>query len=94
MLWGRFQINNFRELLSRLDALEKRIEAVDARFTKITADVLDATERLDRVTKRSFRLKEQLIKLEENSDAPTAQEAPSVRHLTRDEVLLRATNRR
>jgi septal ring factor EnvC (AmiA/AmiB activator) len=55
----------------RVTDLEKRVNDLESRFSRVTADVLDATERLERVTRRAFRLREQLDKLE---GKPAAQE--------------------
>jgi hypothetical protein len=57
-----------REVLNKVEALEKRLITLEERFSRVTADVLDATERLERVTRRAFRLREQLAKLEENPE--------------------------
>jgi hypothetical protein len=60
-MWGFHDGSAHAKILE----LDRKVEALDQRFTRVTADVLDACERLDRITKRSFRLKEQLMKLEE-----------------------------
>jgi hypothetical protein len=65
-----------REVLNKVEALEKRLITLEERFSRVTADVLDATERLERVTRRAFRLREQLAKLEENPEPQQRQFQP------------------
>jgi hypothetical protein len=65
--------------LVRLQALETRVDQLDAKFTKVSREILEATETLDRVTRRSFRLKEQLLRLESDKE-PIAQNSPVSRH--------------
>jgi chromosome segregation ATPase len=65
-----------REVLQRVETLEKRLTTLEDRFSRVTADVLDATERLERVTRRAFRLREQLSKLEENPEPRQPQFQP------------------
>jgi len=54
----------------RVDAMELRVAALEARISS-ASDILEATERMDRVIKRSFRLKAQMDQIEKN-----AEEAP------------------
>ena len=49
----------------RLGEIERRLNALEDRFIKTTKEVLEATEVLDRVTKRAFRLREQTLQLEQ-----------------------------
>lgn len=63
----------------RLDDLERRVAEMELKFPKMHREVLEATETLDRITKRSFRLKEQLLKLE-GTEGPKAENSPPNRH--------------
>lgn len=69
----------------RIEQLERRLVALEDRFTKVTREVLEATETLDRVTKRAFRLTQQTKALEaenneKNTDSsPEAQRAALLR---------------
>jgi len=62
----------------RLSALELRIAALESRMAS-AADVLEATERMDRVIKRSFRLKQQMDLLE-GDKKEAAKDAALSRH--------------
>jgi len=53
----------------RLQGLELRISALEARISS-ASDILEATERMDRVIKRSFRLKQQIDLLEDKKESP------------------------
>jgi len=66
----------------RLEALELRITALETRMAS-AADVLEATERMDRVIKRSFRLKQQMDALEDNKKEAAQNAAPSRHDLLR-----------
>jgi len=55
----------------RLQGLELRISALEARISS-ASDILEATERMDRVIKRSFRLKQQIDLLESKKESPAA----------------------
>ena len=63
----------------RIKTLEERLDALEAKITKYQREILDATETLDRVTKRSFRLKEQLLRLEQ-TETPTQEKQGLSRH--------------
>jgi chromosome segregation ATPase len=81
-----------REVSNKVEALEKRLTTLEDRFSRVTADVLDATERLERVTRRAFRLREQLAKLEENPEPRQHQfplEEPATPDLKRQALLKR-----
>jgi chromosome segregation ATPase len=81
-----------REVLQRVEAFEKRLTTLEDRFSRVTADVLDATERLERVTRRAFRLREQLSKLEETPEPRQSQfplEEPANPDLKRQALLKR-----
>lgn len=67
----------------RLDGLELRISALEARISS-ASDILEATERMDRVIKRSFRLSKQMDLLEGKKEASGAQ-APTA--LSRGDLL-------
>lgn len=67
-------------LEGRISALEAEIQLLKAQ----RAEILDVTERLDRITKRAFRLREQMDKLEGKDQKPL-QELP--RPLTRADLL-------
>jgi len=61
----------------RLQGLELRVSALESKIAS-AADILEATERMDRVIKRSFRLKQQIDQLEEPKEA--AKSAALSRH--------------
>jgi hypothetical protein len=90
MFWRRSE----KDLENRVYQLELKLEAQNDRWTKTLADVLDATERLDRVTKRAFRLREQMARLEEEKDnkprVPQSEPSPMDRAAARAALLRRA----
>lgn len=70
----------------RLKDLEDRIVRLEGKMTS-AADILDATERMDRILKRSFRLNKQLELLEvqeKQKEAAAGQKAPSAALLRSD----------
>lgn len=68
----------------RVDGLELRVSALEAKIAS-ASEVLEATERLDRIIKRSFRLNRQLDLLEGKSSANNADEQHL--HITRASLL-------
>lgn len=66
----------------RLQGIELRISALEARISS-ASDILEATERMDRVIKRSFRLKQQMDVLE-GAKEPSAKNAAE---LSRSDIL-------
>jgi hypothetical protein len=74
----------------KLFELEKRLEKLESRFTSVTADVLDATERLQRITRRSFRLNESLNHLEAQGEQENKKTSGNI---SRSDVLRMAQNR-
>jgi uncharacterized coiled-coil protein SlyX len=72
---------------SKIQSLEARISALEGRMAS-AADLLEATERMDRVIKRSFRLTEQISKLEEKNERPVSNSLTnSTGQLTRADIL-------
>jgi len=67
----------------RLQGLELRVSALESKIAS-AADILEATERMDRVIKRSFRLKQQMDQLEEHP-----KEAAKSAALSRHDLLRR-----
>ena len=59
---------------SKVESLEKRVSELETKFVRVTSEVLDATERLERVTRRAFRLREQLDRLEGKPESQQHQE--------------------
>lgn len=66
----------------QIDALEARLRVLEAQ----RGELLEYLERLDRITKRSFRLREQLERLEEKASPKVVE-----RELTRNDILKRFT---
>lgn len=55
----------------RCEALELRVAALESKISS-ASEILEATERMDRILKRSFRLNKQLAMLEGEKEAAPA----------------------
>jgi len=69
----------------QLRSLEDRIAALEKKMLS-AVDVLEATERMDRIIKRSFRLSKQIDQLEQHNKE--AAEKPSSATISRHDLLL------
>jgi len=70
----------------QLRSLEDRIAALEKKMLS-AVDVLEATERMDRIIKRSFRLSKQIDQLEQQNNKEAA-EKPSSATISRHDLLL------
>jgi hypothetical protein len=83
-MWSWFRSGNEKV---RIDGLEIRVSALEARISS-ASEILEATERMDRIIKRSFRLNKHLDVLEEKAkveagteNVPALQRSSLVRKL-------------
>lgn len=72
----------------RLKDLEDRIVRLEGKITS-AADLLDATERMDRIIKRSFRLNSQLAQLENQNQKEASAENAAATISRRSDLLRR-----